>query len=132
LVAAAALDNKGWLGPKAFLAAVALNTLAGLVLMLLFTPIPAYAHFPITLASYEKQSLHRQAGLLSAGCSSIASNMPDVTFFYTGLERVPVQAMPQCIAQSDFEGGAFDIPPGYETVFNQGGVRLFKRPFQQS
>jgi len=92
-----------------------------------FTPILPSV-LPFKVVSYEKQALHRQVGLLSQGCSSIASNLKDVTFFYTGLKSVPIELRPQCIALSDFEGGYIgEVPAGYETVFNNTGVRLYKR-----
>lgn len=110
---------------KSLAAAIFLNVLAGLLLVSLFTP---YA--PVKTVSYEKHSLHREVGLLSAtGCQSVYSNIPGVMLFYSSRKNTPLSGGPQCIALSNFEGDVenFQVPPGYDTVFNKSGVRFYRK-----
>ena len=101
------------------------NILLGLFLVSLFSPFA-----PVKIVSYEKQVLHREAALLAANCSSIASNMRNPTLFYSGKNHTEISLLPECIALSDFEGGYIGEVPqneGYRKVFDQGGVRLYRR-----
>jgi len=102
---------------------IVLNMVVGLFLVSLFTPFA-----PIKLASYEKQALHREVGLLASNCSTIASNMRNPIMFYTGQNHTDISLTPECIALSDFEGGYIgEVPSGYQMVFSQGGVRLYRK-----